>query len=183
MRTIRRIALVSGRLCDGEPRRGRLAMIGYGPGPASPSASASLSPWWRCTSPSSARGSGMGFRRRRGPAPDAGRRLAPARRSLDDSRDHDRRKSPGTFAWLLQIGYGRGGWYSYDWIDNDGKRSIDRIESSVKSLAVGDRIPDAPRLRTGGSGRSKRTITSLAVATPIRGASSSCRHRKGEADS
>jgi hypothetical protein len=21
--------------------------------------------------------------------------------------------------WLVQLGYGRGGWYSYDWIDND----------------------------------------------------------------
>jgi hypothetical protein len=27
------------------------------------------------------------------------------------------------FPWLLQIGYGRGGWYSYDWIDNDGSRA------------------------------------------------------------
>jgi hypothetical protein len=31
------------------------------------------------------------------------------------------------FPWLLQIGYGRGGWYSYDWIDNDGKPSVERI--------------------------------------------------------
>jgi hypothetical protein len=23
--------------------------------------------------------------------------------------------------WLAQIGYGRAGWYSYDWIDNDGR--------------------------------------------------------------
>ena len=22
--------------------------------------------------------------------------------------------------WLLQIGFGRAGWYSYDWLDNDG---------------------------------------------------------------
>ena len=48
------------------------------------------------------------------------------------------------FAWLLQIGYGRGGWYSYDWIDNDGKRSIDRIDPALQSLAVGDRIQMLP---------------------------------------
>ena len=29
------------------------------------------------------------------------------------------------FPWLLQIGLGRGGWYSYDRIDNDGKPSVE----------------------------------------------------------
>jgi hypothetical protein len=48
------------------------------------------------------------------------------------------------FPWLLQIGYGRGGWYSYDWIDNDGKPSVDRIEPSLQGLAVGDRIEMLP---------------------------------------
>lgn len=48
------------------------------------------------------------------------------------------------FPWLLQIGYGRGGWYSYDWIDNDGKRSVDRIDPALQRLAVGDRIQMLP---------------------------------------
>lgn len=48
------------------------------------------------------------------------------------------------FPWLLQIGYGRGGWYSYDWIDNDGKRSVDRIDPALQDLAVGDRIQMLP---------------------------------------
>ena len=48
------------------------------------------------------------------------------------------------FPWLLQIGYGRGGWYSYDWIDNDGQRSVDRIVPSLQNLAVGDRIEMIP---------------------------------------
>ena len=48
------------------------------------------------------------------------------------------------FPWLLQIGYGRGGWYSYDWIDNDGKPSMDRIDSALQRLAVGDRIEMLP---------------------------------------
>ena len=48
------------------------------------------------------------------------------------------------FPWLLQIGYGRGGWYSYDWIDNDGERSVDRIDPALQRLAVGDRIPMLP---------------------------------------
>jgi hypothetical protein len=48
------------------------------------------------------------------------------------------------FPWLLQIGYGRGGWYSYDWIDNDGKRSVDRIDPVLQTLRVGDRIEMMP---------------------------------------
>lgn len=48
------------------------------------------------------------------------------------------------FPWLLQIGFGRGGWYSYDWIDNDGRRSIDRIDPALQVLSVGDRIEMLP---------------------------------------
>jgi hypothetical protein len=44
------------------------------------------------------------------------------------------------FPWLRQIGYGRGGWYSYDWIDNDGKPSVEWIDPALQPLAVGDRI-------------------------------------------
>jgi hypothetical protein len=50
------------------------------------------------------------------------------------------------FSWLLQIGYGRGGWYSYDWIDNDGKPSVERIDPALQRLAVGDRIEMLPGL-------------------------------------
>ncbi len=50
------------------------------------------------------------------------------------------------FPWLLQIGYGRGGWYSYDWIDNDGKPSVERIDPELQRLAVGDRIEMLPGL-------------------------------------
>ena len=48
------------------------------------------------------------------------------------------------FPWLRQIGYGRGGWYSYDWIDNDGKSSVERIDPALQRLAVGDRIEMLP---------------------------------------
>lgn len=48
------------------------------------------------------------------------------------------------FPWLLQIGFGRGGWYSYDWIDNDGKPSLERIDPALQDLAVGDRIEMLP---------------------------------------
>ena len=45
--------------------------------------------------------------------------------------------------WLVQMGYGRGGWYSYDAIDMKGG-SLDHIEPSLQVLAEGDILPVAP---------------------------------------
>ena len=42
--------------------------------------------------------------------------------------------------WLVQIGYLRAGWYGYDWIDNDGIPSADRIIPALQQLKVGDDI-------------------------------------------
>jgi hypothetical protein len=41
--------------------------------------------------------------------------------------------------WLAQLGFGRAGWYSYDWIDNDGQPSADRIIPELQQLQVGVR--------------------------------------------
>ena len=49
--------------------------------------------------------------------------------------------------WLLQMGYRRAGFYSYDWIDNDGVPSADRILSEYQGLKVGDRIPMSSNAR------------------------------------
>jgi hypothetical protein len=48
--------------------------------------------------------------------------------------------------WLVQLGYGRGGWYSYDWIDNDGQPSADRILPELQQLQVGDQILMLPEV-------------------------------------
>jgi hypothetical protein len=48
--------------------------------------------------------------------------------------------------WLAQIGYGRAGWYSYDWIDNDGRPSADRIVPELQQLKVGDQILMLPEM-------------------------------------
>lgn len=42
--------------------------------------------------------------------------------------------------WLVQIGYGKAGWYSYDWIDNDFKPSADHVLPEYQDLQVGDKI-------------------------------------------
>ena len=46
--------------------------------------------------------------------------------------------------WLVQIGYGKAGWYSYDWIDNDGEPSADRIVPEFQDLKPGDLIQMLP---------------------------------------
>ena len=42
--------------------------------------------------------------------------------------------------WLTQLGYGRAGWYSYDWLDNDGRRSAEQIRPEWQHLRPGDQI-------------------------------------------
>ncbi|MGA3116005.1 MAG: hypothetical protein ABSF90_16410 [Syntrophobacteraceae bacterium] len=42
--------------------------------------------------------------------------------------------------WIVQIGFGRAGWYSYDWIDNLGKPSAIRIVPEWQELKIGDKI-------------------------------------------
>lgn len=45
--------------------------------------------------------------------------------------------------WLLQLGYGRAGWYSYDQLDQRGRSSTE-IEDRWQTLAVGDIVPTHP---------------------------------------
>src|SRR5438046_9842004 len=42
--------------------------------------------------------------------------------------------------WLVQMGGGRGGWYSRDWLDNNGEPSADRIVPEWQSLEVGRQL-------------------------------------------
>lgn len=46
--------------------------------------------------------------------------------------------------WLVQVGSGRAGWYTYDRIDNGGTPSADRILPEQQQLRIGDRIPMVP---------------------------------------
>jgi alpha/beta hydrolase fold len=45
--------------------------------------------------------------------------------------------------WLVQLGYRRAGWYTYDLFDNAGYPSADRILPQHQNLKVGDRVPMA----------------------------------------
>ncbi|MEM7273403.1 MAG: hypothetical protein AAF547_10015 [Actinomycetota bacterium] len=47
-------------------------------------------------------------------------------------------------AWLRQMGTGRAGWYSYDLIDNLGRRSADRLVPAWQVSAPGQQLPAGP---------------------------------------
>jgi hypothetical protein len=42
--------------------------------------------------------------------------------------------------WLVQIGWGRGGWYSWDLIDNGGRPSAREVHPEWQNLTVGDQL-------------------------------------------
>ena len=48
------------------------------------------------------------------------------------------------FGWLTQMGFGRAGWYSYDWIDNLGRPSADRIHPEWQVRRAGEQMPGGP---------------------------------------
>jgi hypothetical protein len=61
---------------------------------------------------------------------------------LDSTRALTIHASPEQiWPWLVQIGRGRAGWYSYDFIDNPGRRSADTILPEYQHLEVGDYVP------------------------------------------
>lgn len=48
------------------------------------------------------------------------------------------------FGWLAQMGMGRAGWYSYDLLDNLGRRSATELHPEWQVQAVGDEVPGGP---------------------------------------
>jgi hypothetical protein len=42
--------------------------------------------------------------------------------------------------WLAQMGGDRGGWYSWDWVDNNGQPSADHIVPEWQTLEVGQQL-------------------------------------------
>jgi hypothetical protein len=51
--------------------------------------------------------------------------------------------------WLLQIGFGRAGWYSYDILDNLGRHSAERIVPELQHIERGDLVPIGPGKSSG----------------------------------
>jgi len=51
--------------------------------------------------------------------------------------------------WIVQLGYGRAGWYAWYRFDNGAVASADIVVPALQHLAVGDLIPDGPRSQEG----------------------------------
>ncbi|MEA2476524.1 MAG: hypothetical protein QOC87_723 [Actinomycetota bacterium] len=51
--------------------------------------------------------------------------------------------------WIVQIGFGRAGWYSYDFLDNFGHHSAKNLLPEFQHIAIGDPIPMGPGGSTG----------------------------------
>jgi hypothetical protein len=56
--------------------------------------------------------------------------------------------TPQVWPWLVQMGWGRAGWYTYRWVDRllfpANRPSADRILPEHQGLREGDRVPDGP---------------------------------------
>ena len=48
------------------------------------------------------------------------------------------------YPWIVQMGVSRAGWYSYDLLDNLGRRSAESILPEHQNIQVGDLIPISP---------------------------------------
>lgn len=46
--------------------------------------------------------------------------------------------------WIVQIGFGRAGWYSYDLLDNLGRHSAEHLVPDLQHMDVGDLVPLGP---------------------------------------
>jgi hypothetical protein len=61
-----------------------------------------------------------------------------------------RRGPRDVWPWLLQMGAGsRGGWYSYDWLDNGRRPSARTIVSALQHPEVGEVFPAMPGVTEG----------------------------------
>jgi len=56
------------------------------------------------------------------------------------------RSANDVWPWLAQMGAGRAGWYTYDFIDNGGQRSAERILPEYQNIGVGSVLPALPRV-------------------------------------
>lgn len=48
------------------------------------------------------------------------------------------------YPWIVQMGMGRAGWYSYDLLDNFGRKSAETILPEYQEVHVGDVVPMSP---------------------------------------
>jgi hypothetical protein len=90
-------------------------------------------PWWQT----------WGIDQRDVVRPLPGDDLVPGARTIDTRSIEIDAPPADVWPWLVQMGYGRAGWYSYDAIDMVGASSR-RIVPEWQTLGVGDVVPTHP---------------------------------------
>jgi hypothetical protein len=90
-------------------------------------------PWWRT----------WGVDERDSVRPLPGDDLVPDASTVDTRSIEIVAPPADVWPWLVQMGYGRAGWYSYDTLDMAGASSR-RIVPEWQTLAVGDIVPTHP---------------------------------------
>lgn len=81
---------------------------------------------------------------------DEKRRRLPGDDVLPDAREQwtnaitIRGRPAEIWPWLAQMGCNRGGWYSYDGLDNGGSPSAQQVVAGLQRVAVGDAFPWTP---------------------------------------
>jgi hypothetical protein len=84
------------------------------------------------------------FHRREPADPIAGDELLPDARAQATHRIDIAAPPTAVWPWLVQMGRGRAGWYSWDLLDNGGVPSADHVVPSLQGIAVGDVLPVKP---------------------------------------
>jgi hypothetical protein len=92
--------------------------------------------------------------------------LVPAPSNTDTRGIEIDAPTAAVWPWLVQMGYERAGWYSYDQLDMKG-RSADTIIPELQSLKVGDIMPTFPgggfEVRVLDEGRALSVYTDTAI--------------------
>jgi len=60
-----------------------------------------------------------------------------------------RRPAREVWPWLVQMGAGRAGWYSYDFVDNGRRHSARSLLPGLQQVSVGDVFPALPGVSEG----------------------------------
>jgi hypothetical protein len=69
--------------------------------------------------------------------------------------------------WLVQLGAGRAGWYSYDRIDNGGKPSANKIVPALQQIEVVDIMPAVPHSKDAFIVREIQPGKAIVLVVPI----------------
>lgn len=70
--------------------------------------------------------------------------------------------------WLVQLGAGRAGWYSYDRIDNGGTPSARRIVPELQHIEIGDIMPAVPHSKDAFIVREIQIGKALVLVVPVK---------------